>query len=110
MWLDEDEIAKLAAAAKMDRDVFESQFTRRVGKRVSLKEYPGGDCVFLEPKSRRCMVYMARPIQCRTWPFWDSNLATPEDWQATCRECPGAGVGQIVPLAEIQARAGEKPV
>lgn len=89
---------------------FEHQFTRRVGRRTSLKEYPDGDCIFLEPDSRRCLVYQSRPTQCRTWPFWNSTVATPADWRDTCDVCPGAGTGRLYSIEEIEVRRGEKSV
>ena len=33
-------------------------------------------CIFLDKK--KCSVYEARPIQCRTWPFWKENMNTKE--------------------------------
>jgi len=110
VFVDDAEIVQLQAAMKMDAEEFASKFLRRVGNQISLVEYPDGDCIFLEPKTRRCMVYEARPIQCRTWPFWDSNLATKKDWKETCEVCPGAGKGKLVPLAEIEIRRKEKSV
>lgn len=108
VWVDDQEIAQLANTLEMEIADFTHKFTRRVGRRISLVEYPDGDCVFLDPQKRNCMVYSARPIQCRTWPFWDSNLETPASWQETCEKCPGAGVGKVYSLGEIQSRASQK--
>ncbi|MFG0264190.1 MAG: YkgJ family cysteine cluster protein [Rhodopirellula sp. JB055] len=110
VFVDEHEIEALAQEMKLDRDAFEDKFLRRVGKQISLIEYPDGDCIFLDPKSRRCMVYNARPIQCRTWPFWDSTLADPTDWEETCQSCPGAGKGKLYHFDEIEIRRKEKSV
>ncbi len=66
-----------------------------MGIRKSLIEYGNGDCVFFDANSRKCTVYNARPRQCRTWPFWQSNVATPEAWQETCDVCPGSGRGKL---------------
>jgi Fe-S-cluster containining protein len=104
VWVTNDEIAALAAAAGLDVASFEDQYVRRVGARKSLKEFPNGDCVFFDGQTRKCTVYEARPRQCRTWPFWDSNLKTPADWQQTCEVCPGSGRGQLYPLEEIESR------
>ena len=62
------------------------------------------DCIFLDSKTRKCMVYEARPRQCKTWPFWDSTIRTPEDWANTCEVCPGAGTGRLYQLGEIEAQ------
>jgi Fe-S-cluster containining protein len=104
VWVNNEEIEALAAVVGMTAEAFEDQYVRRVGVRKSLKEFPSGDCVFLDSQTRKCSVYQARPRQCRTWPFWDSNLKTPEDWKHTCAVCPGSGQGQLHHLDEIESR------
>lgn len=102
VWVNQAEIDALAARLEMDVDEFEKVYVRRVGIRRSLREHRDGDCVFLHPTERRCTVYEQRPRQCRTWPFWDSNLKDPEAWRQTCAVCPGSGQGKLYQLAEIE--------
>jgi Fe-S-cluster containining protein len=104
VWVTQEEIDALAAQLGMNAEAFEAKYVRRVGVRRSLVEFPNGDCVFLDGQ-RRCTVYDARPRQCRTWPFWESNLKTPASWKRTCQACPGCGRGDIVPLEEITRQA-----
>jgi Fe-S-cluster containining protein len=99
-----EEIAAMAAVVGEELEAFEDKYVRRVGARKSLIEFSNGDCVFLDGKTRGCSVYTARPRQCRTWPFWDSNLKTPEDWKHTCQVCPGSGTGRLYTLEEIEAQ------
>lgn len=106
VWVKRSEIEALAEAIHIDVEEFEKRYVRRVGIRKSLVEFPNGDCVFFENKSRTCQVYNARPRQCRTWPFWPSNLATPETWQDMCDRCPGGNRGDVVPLVKIQGQLG----
>ena len=108
VWVNADEQAAIAEAAGVSLAELRLKHTRLIDGRVSLRERPGGDCTFLDPRTRRCRVYAARPVQCRTWPFWDSNLETPADWERTKAECPGAGVGPLVPLGDVRARAAER--
>ncbi len=100
------EVAALAAALGIEVEEFERRYVRRVGIRKSLIEFPNGDCVFFHAESHTCQVYGQRPRQCRSWPFWASNLATPAAWQLMCRRCPGGNRGRLVPLATIQRRSG----
>lgn len=103
VWVDEAELTAIAAFLGEDREETRARFTRLQGQRRSLREHANGDCVFLTEK-RGCAIYPVRPRQCRTWPFWESNLETPADWQRTCRTCPGSGQGELIPVEEITRR------
>ncbi len=105
VWVNKADIGAMAAEVDMDIDEFETRFVRQVGVRKSLVEYDNGDCVFFDNQSRQCKVYQARPRQCRTWPFWESNLRTPEAWAETCEACPGSGTGKLYQLDEIVEQA-----
>lgn len=104
MWVNKNEIAAIAAVTG-DNDIaeFEKKYVRRVGIRKSLVEFANGDCVFFDPEKRNCTVYDARPRQCRTWPFWDSNVRSKRAWKETCAVCPGSGTGTLHQLVEIEA-------
>lgn len=102
VWVNDEEIQSLANKLGMtDTDAFERKFVRRVGNRKSLVEYSDGDCIFLDPGSRSCIVYESRPSQCRTWPFWSSNLASPAAWGKAAQSCPGCNQGRLYSLKEI---------
>ena len=68
---------------------------------VGLIEYANGDCVFFDPQARKCTVYNGRPRQCRTWPFWQSNVQSEEAWKQTCEVCPGSGQGKLYPVEQV---------
>jgi Fe-S-cluster containining protein len=104
VWVNKEDIAALAAETGLSEAEFESRYVREIGVRKSLNEYDNGDCAFFDGKTRKCKVYAARPRQCRTWPFWDSNVRTPEAWEATCQVCPGSGTGPLYQLGEIEAQ------
>lgn len=108
VWVNDDELSELAALVGLDVQTFSRKYVRQVGARRSLIEKRNGDCVFWD-KVQGCTVYEARPVQCRTWPFWRQNLETPDDWNETCRVCPGSGHGTLVPLEAIQAQVERTP-
>jgi uncharacterized protein len=105
VWVNDDEIEQIAAVLGKTPDEVRRTETRRVGQQISLKERDNGDCTFFDPKTRRCTVYSARPAQCRTWPFWNSNLESPEAWKTMQQGCPGAGHGALYPVEEIKRLA-----
>lgn len=102
VWVNKEEIAVLAQALAMAPAEFEEAFVRSVGRRKSLVEMSNGDCVFFDGETRRCRVYEARPLQCRTWPFWQSNVQSSRAWQQACRMCPGSGQGPLVPEETVK--------
>jgi Fe-S-cluster containining protein len=95
VWVNGQEIEALARRFGISSSQFENRYVRKVGVRKSLIEFDNGDCVFFDTNTRKCTVYEDRPRQCRTWPFWQSNVATKEAWQQTCEVCPGSGKGQL---------------
>ena len=106
IWVNQAEIDALAARLEMSVAAFEAEYVMQIGIRRSLKELPESyDCVFLDAKTRKCTVYEDRPRQCRTWPFWDSNLKSPEAWDERCEACPGSGKGKLYSLEVIQEQA-----
>ncbi len=107
VWVNKAEIAAMAGQFDMEVAEFERQYVRLVGIRKSLLELADGDCIFFDRPERTCRVYHVRPRQCRTWPFWASNLRSRKDWDATALECRGANQGPTVPLYKIEAQAGQ---
>ncbi len=102
VWINKEEIAAMAAVVEMEIDQFQALYVRMIGIRKSLREYTNGDCVFFDSEARTCKVYDARPRQCGTWPFWDSNLRTEKLWDETCTWCPGCGKGKKHTFEEIE--------
>lgn len=100
VWVGAAEIERLARETGLGTAEFTRRYVRQVGPRLSLIERANGDCVFWE-SDRGCTVYEARPTQCRTWPFWRQNVATPERWAETCAVCPGSGQGRLYSVDEI---------
>ncbi len=108
VWVNAREVIALAKSMELDEQTFRRKFVRNVGTRFSLVEYPDGDCIFLDPETRGCLVYEVRPIQCRTWPFWNSNVKSPQAWEETCRVCPGAGKGRLYSIEQIDSARQQK--
>jgi Fe-S-cluster containining protein len=106
VWVNQEEIDALAKRLDMEVIDFQTMYVRRIGVRRSLIEFENGDCVFFDNETRKCKVYEQRPRQCRTWPFWNSNIRTPETWAETCEVCPGSGKGKLYQLEAIQEQAG----
>ena len=78
----------MAQFLQLSVDEFSKQALRKIGKNWSLREDPKNyDCLFL--KEKKCTIYSVRPKQCRTYPWWPANLASPEAWEQAAQECEG---------------------
>jgi Fe-S-cluster containining protein len=105
VWVTVREIEQIAEFRGETVEAFSSRYVRQVGENFSLIERPGGDCIFWD-KVAGCTVYPARPVQCRTWPFWPENVGTPEDWEYVKGICPGSGKGRHYSAEEIVESIG----
>lgn len=108
VYVNQDEIEKIAAFIGRPGQGLGKEHLRRVGRGYSLTEdKANGDCVFLKrtPQGQRtCSIYPVRPLQCRTWPFWDSLLESQEEWDGAARECPGMNKGKKYDFVQIEIR------
>jgi len=58
-------------------------------------------CIFLDA-SDRCRIYPARPLQCRTYPFWPELVGSRRAWQREAVRCEGINRGARVPVRHIR--------
>jgi len=103
VWVNDAELRAIAELRGEPVEEAAGLYTRLTSGGRTLREKANGDCVFYDRKEG-CTVYAVRPRQCRTWPFWESNVATPRAWQHTCEICPGSGKGELIPAEEITRR------
>ena len=101
VYLEPGDAERLAEHLGLTPAAFRRRYTEREGEfRVLRMDRPA--CPFLE--GTRCGVYAARPTQCRTFPFWGTNLASPGAWRRLGRFCPGIDRGEVHPLRVIRRR------
>ena len=104
-----DEADALARRLGLSTEEFIRRYTHETSAGLSLSEVRsdfGLDCVFLDrekiPGRAVCGVYEDRPMQCRTWPFWRSNLSSPAAWSRASRGCPGMNKGTHYTVQQIR--------
>jgi len=101
IWVTKPEIQIIADFLKMTPEQVRSKFLRRVGLRTTIIEHPHTrDCMFLNGQ-KKCTIYSVRPTQCRSWPFWPTNLNSPDSWNKAGERCPGINRGRRYSLEEI---------
>ncbi len=104
VFLSQSDLSKLSKNARMTEHDFSEKFCRIVDlgitTRLSLTETVENDCIFWD---EGCTVYKARPLQCRTYPFWPAILSSVEEWERESGECPGMNHGEKHSVREISA-------
>jgi Fe-S-cluster containining protein len=89
IFVSQGEIEKIIALLEIDIATFYKEYLVKKGYKFSLKERRFGDshdCIFFDRDAGGCQIYEARPLQCRTFPFWDYYKDRIEELKA---ECPG---------------------
>ena len=98
IYVTDAEIGTIAAWLNQSVDAFTAQYLYPYKDSYSIKEDEQGRCLFFEDG---CTIYTIRPLQCRTFPFWFSNLRSQHRWQRIKSECPGIGHGRLYSREEI---------
>ena len=108
VWVTRAQIAAIAEYLGITEGQMRRRYVRRVATRYSLKEQPEtNDCIFLQPNDhggRGCAIYPVRPTQCRTWPFWTTNLVNSEAWADAQQRCRGINRGPLHERDEIDTK------
>ena len=107
VWVTKAEIEAIAKYLGHPDGKLGKRYIRRIGMRISLREHLDGDCIFLERNGggcTTCKIHPVKPTQCRTWPFWDSNLKSPETWNDAGRTCPGINQGPRHTFVQIETQ------
>jgi len=89
IYVTKNEIFAIAELLNMDVNEFGVKYLFKNGYKYSLKENKIEDsyeCVFYDRESNGCKIYMARPQQCKTFPFWDYFKTHVDELKD---ECPG---------------------
>lgn len=107
VYISERDIDQLAKHHNLSIDEFKKNYTRIVdGLRALIDRSESNDCIFLI--DNKCSVYESRPSQCRTFPWWTSNLKTPKDWEEASKSCEGVNHpdAPLVPSVKIEEQLG----
>jgi Fe-S-cluster containining protein len=94
----ENEIGSIADFLEIERQVFIERCLYPYSDNFSIREDDTGRCIFFE---NGCSIYPVRPLQCRTFPFWFTNLRSETEWVRVLKSCPGTGKGKLYSKEEI---------
>jgi Fe-S-cluster containining protein len=90
IWAKYDEIINMAEFVNLSVEEFATMYLKKVKHRYSLVEKKLAEdnyaCIFFDETTERCTIYPVRPLQCRTFPFWEQFK---QDEEEVRKECPG---------------------
>jgi Fe-S-cluster containining protein len=107
VFLSKNDLKKLTTELNIDKKSFINTYCRWAARwsglqdteYLSLKEKVNFDCIFW---NNGCIVYNARPLQCRTYPFWDTIVSSVHNWDTIAADCPGINSGRVHNMDEIK--------
>lgn len=93
IWINKQEIETLSKHLDISLDELRFSFLEKRGYKYSIKEVKLSSdnyaCIFFNLEKKQCSIYEARPIQCRTFPFWDYFKNHKDE---VIKECPAIKV------------------
>ena len=92
------DVEAIAAYIGIDPEQFAERFCSKSGDRLVLAQQENSFCIFW--KERICSIHPVKPKMCRAWPFIESLLVDPENWEKMASMCPG--IRQGVPAEVVQ--------
>ena len=107
VYLDEHEMRAMAKLLGIGLRSFRERYTSMDEIGWDELRFEGEACPFLDPASNHCAVYAARPVQCRTFPFWDEMVDANGWTERALAYCEGLGRGPVWPQAEVEAAMRE---
>ena len=90
VYLSPDDATRLAAHAELDVEAWLERDTRQTYDCRYVLKSREEDGIFIHLNAQQqCNIYEVRPQQCRAFPWWGENMATPSSWASVKRNCPG---------------------
>jgi len=92
-----EDIKRISQFIKCDPGTFIPRFCDMSGSRPVLTLGQEGKCIFFD---KLCTIHAVKPYMCRAWPFIQTLVDHPENWEAMAGSCPG--MKKEVPEETIQ--------
>ncbi|SLM27383.1 Putative flagellin N-methylase of the FliB superfamily [Desulfamplus magnetovallimortis] len=87
-YVSQEDIDKISQYISCDPLQFTDKFCAKSGSRFVLATSENGQCIFFDPK-RLCTIHPVKPYMCRAWPFIETIIKNPENWDIMANSCPG---------------------
>jgi uncharacterized protein len=105
VYLTEADLLRAAEFLGISAAEFERRYVYRTRYQMRLRVPRQASCHFL--RNGGCSIHPAKPMQCRTFPFWPDLVESRSEWRKTARFCPGIGKGPLITIQTATAIAAE---
>ena len=89
IYVTRNEIKNISKLLAVKEENFVKDYLFKKGYKYSIKEIKYNDsyeCIFYDRNVKACSIYEERPVQCRTFPFWNYYKTRVDELM---QECPG---------------------
>ena len=87
-YVTQQDILNISNYIHFDPDKFVTRYCDRSGSRSVLTRGADGYCIFFD-KIRQCTIHPVKPYMCKAWPFIQTVILHPENWNIMANSCPG---------------------
>lgn len=88
IWISKEEMQNLSEYLNISLDELRVKYLEKRGYKYSIKEIKLAEdnyaCFFFDLKKKQCSIYDVRPIQCRTFPFWEYFKTRKDEVKEEC--------------------------
>jgi Fe-S-cluster containining protein len=102
VYMNQKDVRQAAEFLNLSQKRFKSEFLKKQYDMWYIEVEDDNPCPFLTFEG--CAIHEAKPVQCKTYPFWRENMETPKHWELTASFCPGIGKGSEL-LANVIKKA-----
>ncbi len=82
------DIINISKFINFDPKKFIARYCDKSGSRHVLTLGKDGCCIFFN-KETQCTIHPVKPYMCKAWPFIQTVIKHPENWNAMANSCPG---------------------
>ncbi len=88
IYMDDEEIEKIARFLEMTPEAFISQSCERNNGRIHIKTGPDNFCLYYDAE-KSCLIHPVNPKPCSLWPFYPAIVNDKDNWELAKDACPG---------------------
>ncbi len=93
------DIINISRYIGFDPEKFIAKYCDPSGSRHVLTLGKDGFCIFFD-KIIQCTIHPVKPYMCKAWPFIQTIIKHPENWNAMANSCPG--MKKDIPYKDLQ--------